>query len=38
MEYEYRCLVCDWTWTSEGGETCPKCGEYDDVYSETVGD
>lgn len=33
MNYEYRCLICDWTWCSNSlGEKCPQCNEYNDVY------
>lgn len=33
--YEYRCLICDYTWESDKGlnEVCPKCGEYNDVFA-----
>lgn len=35
---EYRCLVCDHIWLSAyAGESCSKCGQYDDVYAEDSG-
>lgn len=33
MDYEYRCLICDWIWESDSMfERCPKCDEYDDIF------
>jgi len=33
MNYEYRCLICDYTWESDSlGEDCLICGEHNDIF------
>jgi len=37
VNWENRCLICDYIWDSEScTESCPECGETDDIYSEEV--
>ena len=33
MNYEYRCLICDYAWESDSlGEDCLICGEHNDIF------
>jgi len=39
MEYELRCLVCDYMWTENScTKPCPQCGETNDVFAEERSD